>query len=89
VLAVNPDAAVRDGRQAVQLAERALRVSGASDPAVLDILAAAYAEGARFPEAVKLARQAVALSAQSRQASLAARAALYESGQPYRDRHLP
>ena len=92
-LAVHPDAHVRDGARAVELGERALRISRGGDPAVLNILAAAYAESGRYPEAVKLARQAAALSIKLQRPALAealaARATLYESGTPYRDKRLP
>jgi hypothetical protein len=57
VLATSPDASARNGAEAVQFAERAARLSGGNDPAVLDVLAAAYAEARRFPEAAKTARR--------------------------------
>ncbi len=43
----------RNGREAVQLAEAACRLSGRRNPSLLGTLAAAYAEAGRFPEAVK------------------------------------
>ena len=52
VLATNPNASVRNGMEAVELAERALKLSGGNEPAILGTLAAAYAEAGRFPEAV-------------------------------------
>src|ERR1039458_5891382 len=44
VLATSPDAALRNGTEAVSLAERAVRLSDGHAPAFLDTLAAAYAE---------------------------------------------
>jgi tetratricopeptide (TPR) repeat protein len=52
----------RDGAQAVALAERAVRLTGGRQPAVLDALAAAYAEAGRFSEAVDIAGQALQLA---------------------------
>ena len=47
---------IRDGPAAVELAERADNLSGGKNATVLDILAAAYAEAGRFPEAVETAQ---------------------------------
>jgi tetratricopeptide (TPR) repeat protein len=90
VLASDPDPAVRDGREAVDLAERAARLTGSREPVVLDTLAAAYAEVGRFQEAVETARRALALAeSQGRQplaGEIRARLALYEAGTPFRRR---
>jgi hypothetical protein len=66
--------------EAVPFAERAAR--GSDDPGVLDVLAAAYAEAGRFPDAVAIARRAVA---KSDAAPLKARLASYESGVPFHE----
>ncbi len=70
------------------MAERAVRLSGGREPAVLDALAAAYAETGRFKEAAATARRALALAAEARQQpvvqALQARIALYEAGKPLR-----
>ena len=52
----------RNGREAVQLAEAACRLSGGRNPSFLGTLAAAYAEAGRFPDAVKAIQEALALS---------------------------
>ncbi len=57
-----PQAEFRNGREAVQLAESACRLSGRRNPSFLGTLAAAYAEAGQFPEAVKTMEQALALS---------------------------
>ncbi len=85
VLATNPQASIRNGSEAVELAARAVKLSGAKDPATLDTLAAAYAEAGRFPEAVQTARQALALAPEPLANELKGRIALYESNQPFRD----
>jgi tetratricopeptide (TPR) repeat protein len=88
VLATDPDDSIRNGREAVRLAEQAVQLSGARDPAILDTLAAAYAEAGRFAEAVDTARRALSLAvAQGRQplvAGLTRRISLYEANTPYR-----
>ena len=53
MLATNPNASVRNGEEAVQLARRAVKLSDGRQPESLDTLAAAYAEAGRFPEAVQ------------------------------------
>ena len=85
VLATNPQASIRNGSEAVELAARAVKLSGAKDPATLDTLAAAYAAAGRFPEAVQTARQALALATEPLANELKGRIALYESNQPFRD----
>ena len=88
-LAASPDASDRNGAEAVKLAERAVQLSGARNPAYLDTLAAAYAEVGRFPEAIATARKALDLAAQQQRGGLVeglnTRIKLYESQQPYRD----
>jgi tetratricopeptide (TPR) repeat protein len=89
LLATNPNASVRDGREAVGLAERALKLSGGHEPAILGTLAAAYAEAERFPEAVAAARNALQLARQQNRPALAdalqGRISQYELGKPYRE----
>ncbi len=88
-LATCPDPQLRNGAEAVALAVRAFQLSGGKDAAVLDTLAAAYAEKGQFSEALWNAHRALALAEQDNQQSLAAairgRIALYEAEQPFRD----
>ncbi|MCD6334854.1 MAG: tetratricopeptide repeat protein, partial [Candidatus Latescibacteria bacterium] len=58
LLAVCPDADVRNGREAVRLAEEVCRASGYRSPGALGVLAAAYAEEGRYEEAVRYAERA-------------------------------
>lgn len=87
LLATCPDTRLRNGAEAVELAERAVRVGGDQDPELLDTLAAAYAEAGRFPQAVETAERAVALAAARASGSpsdeMRARLDLYRAGRPY------
>ena len=88
VLATCPEASVRNGKEALALAGRAAELSGGGDPAVLDTLAAAYAEEGRYPEAVATTRRALDLASQQDRRPLAealkTRLALYEARTPFR-----
>jgi protein O-mannosyl-transferase len=90
VLATYPEASARDGAKAVELAQRAERLSGGTNASILGTLAAAYAEAGKFPEAVATSRRALALaSASTNPAQVTAlrdRIGLYQSGRPFRDR---
>jgi tetratricopeptide (TPR) repeat protein len=89
VLAAANDASVRNGREAVQLAERAAALPGGQEPPILDTLAAAYAEAGRFTEAVETERRAMDIATSRNQTELreelAARIRLYEKKTPFRD----
>ena len=50
--ATSPEASIRNGKEAVVLARRAVRLSASQSPNFLATLAAAYAEVGRFCEAV-------------------------------------
>ena len=93
VLATCPEASVRNGPEAVRLAQRAIQLSGGREPMVLDTMAAAYAEVGRFPEAVETANRALALATQQNNQRLAnalsARIGLYESRTPFRETQQP
>jgi tetratricopeptide (TPR) repeat protein len=92
VLATNPNASVRDGAEAIELAQRAVGLSGGRQPAILGTLAAAYAEARRFPEALQAAHKALDLATRQNQRplseSIKAKIRLYESGTPYREPSL-
>jgi tetratricopeptide (TPR) repeat protein len=59
LLATAADPAVRNGAEAVRLAERACELSGRKEALLLGTLAAAYAEAGRFDEAARAAQQAI------------------------------
>jgi Flp pilus assembly protein TadD len=71
LLAVHTDAQVRSSGEAVELAERAAMLTGDRDPAVLDVLAAAYAGVGRFGQAIAVARSAIAFASQRNSKRLA------------------
>ena len=86
--ATSSDAALRNGPEAVQLAERAVQAANGAEPAFVDTLAAAYAEAGRFAEAVETAKRAKDLATQRGDARLSAEASehvtLYEGHRPLR-----
>ncbi len=88
LLATCPDNSIRNGAEAVALGERAAQLSGGREPAVLDTLAAAYAENGRFSEAIETAQRALAIAAEQNKQALAqtlkSRIALYRTRTPLR-----
>jgi len=90
VLATSPDEGLRDGAEAVRLAEQVNRASGYKVAAGLDTLAAAYAEVGRFAEAAEAAGKALqaarAEGLEERAAEIEKRLKLYEKGQAHRTR---
>jgi protein O-mannosyl-transferase len=85
VLATSADPNLRDGKQALDLARRAIR-SGGENPVVLRTLAAALAENDQFAEAVATAERAKNLAASRGDSALAANlqhcAELFRRGEP-------
>jgi protein O-mannosyl-transferase len=93
LFAVHPDPRVRNGAQAVELAERACRLTRNAQPSTLRTLAAAYAETGRFAEAVSSAQQAQRLAEAAGLKEFARRnqqlLELLQAGQPYREAFRP
>ncbi len=89
LLATSTKSDLRNGPEALELAEHAAELSHAADANVLDTLAAAYAEVGRFEDAVAAADRAIEVARHADDAQLAdlilARRVRYESGQPYRE----
>ena len=87
LFATNPDAGVRDPREAVRLAEFACRLTSNADAGNLDTLAAAYAAAGRFKDAVSTGRKALDLAGKAGRSDLAdqtgERLRLYERGKAY------
>ena len=87
ILATNQNSNLRDGARAVQLAEKASKLSGYKDAVFLDTLAAAYAEAGRFHEAWQTAQKAVELALTEGRAQLAEdikkRMQLYKAGKVF------
>ncbi|MDJ0840889.1 MAG: tetratricopeptide repeat protein [Acidobacteriota bacterium] len=90
VLATDPDETLRDGAEAVALAERARDLSQGKNAGYLDTLAAAYARAGRFQDAVAAAEQAIALAEQQgdrdKAQKIKARLTLYGQEQAYESR---
>ena len=92
VFATSPDDSLRDGAQAVQLAEQALHISARRIPLLFRTLAAAYAESGRFSEAIQTAQQGFELANAQGNSGLATELqgniSLYQERQPLRDPSL-
>lgn len=88
ILATDTDAGLRNGAEAVRLAEQACKLTGNRSYTLLDTLAAAYAEAGQFADAVKTARLAADLAAKAgdKQFAQAAneRGKLYQADRPWR-----
>jgi tetratricopeptide (TPR) repeat protein len=89
VFATCPDDTIRDGPRAVELAERALRLSGGKIPIIFRVLAAAYAENGQFAQAIETAQRGAELANNQGNPALASELqsniALYQAGRPLRD----
>ena len=66
LLAAHPEPARRDPARAVALAERAASLTNRAQPAVLDVLAAAYAAAGRLDRAIATAESALGLVPEGR-----------------------
>jgi tetratricopeptide (TPR) repeat protein len=71
VLATQADASVRDGNKAIALAQHAVNLSGGTNPRILRLLAAAYAETGRFAQAIEVAQKAAQLAREQNNVDLA------------------
>jgi tetratricopeptide (TPR) repeat protein len=89
VLAASPDDELRNGAEAVRLAEHACKLTHYGEPLFIGTLAAAYAECGRFPEAVTTAEKAEQLAASAGLSAVAAKnrrlLELYRAGKPYHE----
>jgi len=91
LLATSGDTDLRDGQEAIRHAETAARLTENKDPGILDTLAAAYAEGGRFPEAIETVQKAIMLNEGQGGADLEGlreRLELYKGSTPYRESSL-
>ncbi|HEY2826161.1 MAG TPA: tetratricopeptide repeat protein [Pirellulales bacterium] len=89
LLATGPNASLRNGARAIQLARQADQLSGGTNALVLRSLAGAYAEAGQFGKAIESARTAMQLGRSQGDDSLVSelqqQIALYELGLPYRE----
>ena len=92
VFATAPDASLRNGSRAVDLAKRALKLAGGVNPILHRTLAAAYAEAGRFDDAIATAERGYAFAEREGNRELAdefvAVLARYRQHQPFRDASL-
>ena len=90
VLATSPQASLRNGNKAVELAQRANQLTGGENPVILHTLAAAYAEVGRFSDAMRSAQKAIELAQAAGQKDLAGQLngelKLYEAGLPFHEK---
>jgi len=89
IRAASPDARLRDGAEAVKLAEHACQLTGFREPQIIGTLAAAYAEAGRFDEAIKAGQKAKELASASGSKLLADKneelLAFYRDRKPYHE----
>jgi Flp pilus assembly protein TadD len=93
VLATNPDDELRNGAEAVRLAERACEITHYGRPLFIGTLAAAYAEVGRFDDAITSAQKALRVALEQGQNNLVAETEklleLYKSGRAYHEKAKP
>jgi tetratricopeptide (TPR) repeat protein len=86
-LATCPQASLRNGNKAVELARQANELTGGENPIILRTLAAAFAEAGRFSEAVETAQRALHLAGAQSNTKLAGQLQyemkLYQAGSPF------
>jgi Flp pilus assembly protein TadD len=89
IMAADTDPSLRNGPQAVILAERACEASLEPDPQFIGTLAAAYAEAGRFQEAISAAERAKELAIEQGKPEIAQRneelLQYYRKGQAYHE----
>jgi tetratricopeptide (TPR) repeat protein len=89
ILATAPEPSIRDGARALDLAQHAAQAAGGRNLLVIRVLAAAYAENGRYPEAIHAAQQAGQRAEASGQSAIAnllrGDLDLYRLGIPLRD----
>jgi hypothetical protein len=89
LLAASSDPSVRNGPEAVKLAERACRLTQGRAIVPLGTLAAAYAEAGRFKDAVAAGQKSLELAKAAGDARLVAMnqqlLQLYRAGQPFHE----
>jgi hypothetical protein len=89
ILAANPDAEIRNGPEAIRLAEQACQLTGYKGPMLVGTLSAAYAEAGRFDEAIDTVKKAMELAEAAGNSQLAGKdkemLALFLSHQPFHE----
>lgn len=92
ILASDPNAELRNGAEAVQLAQRACELTGNKEPMLIGTLAAAHAEAGQFSDAVAAAERARQLASTAGLKEVAEKneqlLELYRAGKPYHQQPL-
>jgi len=87
-LSTCPDASLRNGAKAIELAQKADQLAGGNNPAFMRTLAAAYAENGRFNDAIETAQRALQLATAQDNFALASKLEkdldLYRTNSPLR-----
>jgi tetratricopeptide (TPR) repeat protein len=88
LVATCPEATLRDGKRAVELASRACRITNFAHESYVDTLAAAHAEAGDFQTAVELQRKAIGMLSPGDPNAESYRVRLdgYRANKPYRQR---
>jgi tetratricopeptide (TPR) repeat protein len=89
-LSTCPEAKLRDGKRALEIANHACQLTGWNQAQLIDTLAAAYAELGNFDEAIVWQQRAIDLAGPSNkdfQQELQHRLELYRKRLPYREEH--
>jgi predicted membrane-bound spermidine synthase/Flp pilus assembly protein TadD len=87
IRATNADAKLRNGDQAVRLAQKICELDRYENPALMDTLAAALAEKGEFAEAIKISEKILAAAPKNPKivATVRERIALFRKSTPYRE----
>jgi tetratricopeptide (TPR) repeat protein len=89
LLATDPDAQIRNGSRAVELADRACQLTEWKAAFLVGTLAAGYAEAGRFEDARNTAQKAIGIAEAAGEKELADRnrqlLKLYQSGKPFHE----
>jgi tetratricopeptide (TPR) repeat protein len=90
IMSTCPDQKYRNGKEALEHANKACELSSWQQGDLIDTLAAAYAEAGNFSQAIMWQQRAIALmksDSTEQQQEPAKRLELYKAKQPYRDTH--
>jgi tetratricopeptide (TPR) repeat protein len=86
LLATSPEESIRDGKRALEYAEKACKLTNYEQAHILSTLAAAYAELGDFDNALKWSEKAVELSDESTEEQLKNELKSYQEKKPWRER---
>jgi protein O-mannosyl-transferase len=88
IFATSTNAELRNGPRAVELAEKANRLTAGTNPLVLRTLAAAYANNQSFPQALEMSHRALELAQEQHNPGaiegIRREMSVFESARPYR-----